>query len=187
MERGGWGAWPALLWRKESVGTQQRWGKHDQKWRRTHSGRDEGASVANRVRRLLCQDYTDRPDYPDSGQLGRTKAGLLLWPLGEDLLMSIPKATPWLERLYYWTFRGNDPGGEYSPSQYKDSVPWFQAAQDEDRETFKANQDFRRNSQVVFALPMFRNIRGHSPSSAARRCPLTPPPISFFNKTSLAH
>jgi hypothetical protein len=46
-------AWAALLWGKESVGTQQRWGKHEKKWRITHSGRDEGGSTANRVRRLL--------------------------------------------------------------------------------------------------------------------------------------
>jgi hypothetical protein len=38
---------------EESVGTQQRWGKHEKKWRRTHSGCDEGGSAANRVRRLL--------------------------------------------------------------------------------------------------------------------------------------
>jgi hypothetical protein len=28
-------------------------GKHEKKWRRTHSRRDEGGSAANRVRRLL--------------------------------------------------------------------------------------------------------------------------------------
>jgi hypothetical protein len=55
---------------------------------------------------------------------------------------------------------------ENRPSQYKYSVPWFQAAQDEDGETFKANQAFRRDSRVVFALPTFRNIHGHSPRVA---------------------
>jgi hypothetical protein len=52
--------------------------------------------------------------------------------------------------------------------KYKDSVPWFPAAQDEDGETFKA-------SQVVFALPTF-----------AIYAPFKPPPSSFVNKTSLA-
>jgi hypothetical protein len=46
-------AWAALLWGKESVGTQQIWGKQEKKWRITYSGRDEGGSAANRVRRLL--------------------------------------------------------------------------------------------------------------------------------------
>jgi hypothetical protein len=32
------------------------------------------------------------PDYPDGGQLGRTKAGLLLWPLGEDHIISVLKS-----------------------------------------------------------------------------------------------
>jgi hypothetical protein len=51
----GWGvrARAAILWGKKSVGTQQRWGKHEKKWRTTHSGRDEGGRAANRVRRLL--------------------------------------------------------------------------------------------------------------------------------------
>jgi hypothetical protein len=49
----GLGARPASLRGKESVGTQQRWGKQEKKWRRTHSGHDEGGSAANRVRRLL--------------------------------------------------------------------------------------------------------------------------------------
>jgi hypothetical protein len=46
-------AQPASPWRKESVGTQQRWGKHEKRQRRTHSRRDEGGSAANRVRRLI--------------------------------------------------------------------------------------------------------------------------------------
>jgi hypothetical protein len=46
-------------------------------------------------------DDTRRPDYPDGGQLGRTKAGLLLWPPGEDHIISVAKATTWLERLFY--------------------------------------------------------------------------------------
>ncbi len=41
------------VWRKESVGTQQRWGRHEKRQRRTHSGRDAGGSVANILRRLL--------------------------------------------------------------------------------------------------------------------------------------
>jgi hypothetical protein len=39
-----------LVLLKESVGTQQRWGNHDERQRRIHSGRDEGGSAANRVR-----------------------------------------------------------------------------------------------------------------------------------------
>jgi hypothetical protein len=41
-----------------------------------------------------------------------------------------------------WTiepFRGNGSEGEYRPTQYKDSVPRFPAAQDEDGETIRAN------------------------------------------------
>ncbi len=38
---------------KRAVGTQQRWGKHEKRERRAHSGRDEGGSAANQVRRLL--------------------------------------------------------------------------------------------------------------------------------------
>jgi hypothetical protein len=40
---------------KESVGTQQRWGKHEKKGKRTYSGRNEGGSSANRVRKLLVK------------------------------------------------------------------------------------------------------------------------------------
>jgi hypothetical protein len=43
---------PAQFERKESVGTQQRWGRHDKRHRRTHFGIDAGRSVANRMRRL---------------------------------------------------------------------------------------------------------------------------------------
>ncbi len=42
---------PTQFERKESVGTQQRWGRHDKGQRRTHLGHDAGGSVANRVRR----------------------------------------------------------------------------------------------------------------------------------------
>ncbi len=66
-------------------------------------------------------------------------------------------------------FCGNGSEGEYRPLKYKDSVPWFHAAQDEDGETIQANQAFRRNNQVVFCPTHIRNIRGHSPSAAARR------------------
>jgi hypothetical protein len=52
QERGEKGtAHPVLV--KESVGTQQRWGKHEKKWRRTHSGHDEEGSAANGVRKKI--------------------------------------------------------------------------------------------------------------------------------------
>ncbi len=59
------------------------------------------------------------------------------------------------------TFRGNDLEGEYRPSQVKDSVPWFPAAQSEDGETFKANQALRRCSQVFLpkATSMLTSLR----------------------------
>jgi hypothetical protein len=82
------------------------------------------------------------------------------------------------------TFHGNGSGGEYRPSQYKDSVPWFQAAQDEDGETFKANQAFRRNSQVVFALPTFA-IYAAIHQCGRQTLPfksLSPPPAPLLTK-----
>ncbi len=54
-----WGC-PAQLWGKESDGTQQRWGKHEKRQRRAHSGRDEGGLLANRVRRLLFSTKRSR-------------------------------------------------------------------------------------------------------------------------------
>jgi hypothetical protein len=47
-------------------------------------------------------------------------------------------------------FHGNSP-----EAKHKDNVPRFPAAQDEDGETFKANQSFRQSSLVVFASPTF--------------------------------
>jgi hypothetical protein len=35
-------------------------GKREKKWRRTHSGHDEGGSAANRVRRLLLSIFEER-------------------------------------------------------------------------------------------------------------------------------
>jgi hypothetical protein len=46
------GARPAQFKGKESVGTQQRWRRHDKRQRGTHSGHDAGGSAAYRVRRL---------------------------------------------------------------------------------------------------------------------------------------
>ncbi len=78
------------------------------------------------------------------------------------------------------TFHGNNPEGEYRPSNYKDSVPRFLAAQDEDGEAFG------QSSLVVFASPTFaKHAAIHQCSRQA--LPFTsPPPISFVNKTSLA-
>ncbi len=64
-DRGGRGARPAQFWGKESVGTQQRQGKHEKKWRRPNSGRHEGGSAASRVRRLLPL-ITGQPQRSDS-------------------------------------------------------------------------------------------------------------------------
>ncbi len=54
---GGWGARPASLQEKESVGAQQRWGKNEDKLERTHSGYDEGGSAANRVKIVAINNW----------------------------------------------------------------------------------------------------------------------------------
>jgi hypothetical protein len=52
---GEWRVWPASLRKKESVGTQQRWGKHEEKCWKINS-RHHGGSAANRVRRSLLSN-----------------------------------------------------------------------------------------------------------------------------------
>jgi hypothetical protein len=42
---------------KRVCGTQQRWGKHEKKRKRTYSGHDGGGSAANRMRRLLLLNW----------------------------------------------------------------------------------------------------------------------------------